>query len=322
MHPIFYSFGDFSIYTWGVMLAVAVLGGVFISWKSAVKDDNDPEEAIDIAVASLLGGILGARLVWILIHFNDFGTNFIKWILINRFSGLDFWGGIFGAIILGGFVARRKKWKLLRTLDLAAVPLLFGSIWVWLGHFFNGSAYGAQTDWFVGMLAPGLVGKRHPVQLYIVFLLILALVAFKAFARKRRFAGAKVLFSLVSVGLIIFGTDYFRAERDMTLKLISFTQLEALGSVTILVVWGYWISGRNVYKDFVSILKFFRGIIVGTGNFFLSTRYRKKISKKFFRSPAKIGQRAINDSFELRSRLVWKLTHLRSKKKYRRKKKK
>ena len=113
MYPIFYSFGDFSVYTWGVMLVIAVLGGVFIFWKSAIKDDYDPEEAIDIAVASLVGGIFGARLVWILMNYGDFGTNFIKWILINRFSGLDFWGGIFGAVILGGFVVRRKKWKLL-----------------------------------------------------------------------------------------------------------------------------------------------------------------------------------------------------------------
>lgn len=321
MYPIFYSFGDFSVYTWGVMLAIAVLGGVFIFWKSAIKDDYDPEEAIDIAVASLVGGIFGARLVWILMNFGDFGTNFIKWILINRFSGLDFWGGIFGAVILGGFVARRKKWKLLRTLDFAAVPLYFGAIWVWIGHFFNGSAYGNTTDWTIGVLAPGLVGKRHPVQLYAVVLFILCYFFYKAFAKKRRFAGAKILFSLVSVAVVIFVTDYFRAERSLSLKLISFTQLEALGSILILVVWGYWVSGRNVLSDFKRILKFFRGIIVGTGNFFLSTRYRKKISKKFFRSPAKIGQKAMNNSFELKSRIVWKLTHLRSTKKYRSKKK-
>lgn len=317
MHPIFYSFGDFSVYTWGVMLMIAVLGGIFMFWKSAVKDDYDPEEAIDIAAASLFGGLIGARLAWILLHFGDFGTNFIKWVLINRFSGLDFWGGVFGAVILGGFIAKRKKWKILRTLDIAALPLIFGAIWVWLGHFFNGSAYGIPTDWGIGVLAPGLVGKRHPVQLYIVLALLLTAVLFKVFVRKRRFAGAKVFFVLMFLAVIIFGFDYLRAERDMTLKVLSLTQLEALGSMAILMMWGYWVSGRSPLRDLKSILMFFRDIIVGVGNFFLSSKYRKKISKRFFRSPSKIGQKVIDDSFEFKSRLVWKMTHLRSTKKYR-----
>jgi len=321
MYPIFYSFGDFSVYTWGVMLMIAVLGGVFIFWKSAVKDDCDPEEAIDIAAASIFGGLLGARLVWILLHFDDFGTNFIKWILINRFSGLDFWGGVFGAVILGGFIAKRKKWKILRTLDLAALPLVFGAIWVWLGHFFNGSAYGITTDWGIGVLAPGLIGKRHPVQLYVVLMLLLVVILFKLFVKKRRFAGAKVFFVLMFLSVIIFGFDYLRAERDMTLKVLSLTQLEALGSMAILVMWGYWVSGRSPLKDLKSIFRFFRDIIVGVGNYFLYSKYRRKISKRFFRSPGKIGQRVINDSFEFKSRLVWKMTHLRSTKKYRSRKK-
>lgn len=317
MHPIFYTFGDFSVYTWGVMLFIAVLGGVFIFWRSAVGDDYDPEEAIDIAVASLLGGFLGARLVWVALHFEDFGSDFIKWVLVNRFAGLDFWGGVFGAVILGGIIAKRKKWKLLRTLDIAAMPLLFGSFWVWIGHFFNGSAYGTPTVLPWGVLAPGLVGQRHPVQLYVAGLILVAILMFKAFSRKRRFAGAKVFFALMSVAVIIFGIDYLRAEREMVLGLISKTQLMALSSMTVLVIWGYWVSGRSVTGDFWSILRFFRNIIVGTGNFFLSHRHRKRTTKKFFKSPAKIGQKVLDDCFELKSRLVWKLTHLRSNKKYR-----
>lgn len=297
------------------------MGGIFIFWKSAVKEDYDPEEAIDIAAASLFGGLVGARLVWVMMHFNDFGTNFVKWVLVNRFSGLDFWGGVFGALIIGGLVANRKKWKLLKTLDIAGAPLLFGAIWVWLGHFFNGSAYGIPTNWGIGVLAPGLVGTRHPVQLYVVVMIILAALFFKIFSRKRRFAGAKIFFALMSLAVIIFVSDYLRAERDMTLKIVSLIQLETLGSMGILILWGYWISGRKILGDLRLILGFFRNLILGTGNYFLSGRYRKKMTKKFFKSPSKIGQKAINDSIEFKSRFVWKMTHLRSNKKYRVKKK-
>ena len=113
------------IKTFGLMFALGfIAAGAVIARR--LKDLGKPTDwAYEIAFSGMLGGLVGARLWYVVTHTGElsddpFGTLFGG-------SGLVWWGGALGgaaAILLWG---RRKGWKPLELTDVCVVPLAFGN---------------------------------------------------------------------------------------------------------------------------------------------------------------------------------------------------
>lgn len=165
MYPIIFRIGEFEVTSFGVLLGVAALVALHL-FKSELTRSALPAAAADAAVAGLLGGLGGAKLLWTL-EFMD--EQPVADLLFSR-GGLSWFGGLLGGVGTGLWMLRRRRVPLVRALAAAAPALAAGHAIGRIGCFMVGDDYGRPSDlpWAVAFpngLPPTDV-PVHPTQLY------------------------------------------------------------------------------------------------------------------------------------------------------------
>ena len=249
MLPTLFSLGPISFSSFGFFAAAAFLLACFLIWKFSheellfskmpIKD----ETLFDAVFIFTLGIIFGARLIFIFSHFQNFGFNFLSWILVRQASGFSFLGGfIVGCAFLFIFSLKKKLdfWKMADLFSLgitAALSLCF------IGAFLDGVGAGAKTTLAWGVLFVGLEGKRHPVQLmaavfFLIFFLILKRT--RLLVLKRRKKKGIIVFGFLSLsGLALFLLDFLKEGR---------IYLSGLKKDQLLYLIATILSGACLYK--------------------------------------------------------------------------
>lgn len=135
-----------NIYFYGVILALAIVAGTFVSDYFGQKFfDFKKETIIDLAPYLIVFGIIGARLYYCLLNYN-FYMRFPTEILAIRHGGISIHGAILGGLIGLIIFAKRRNLPALKLCDVTAVGLAFAqSIGRW-GNFFNSEAFGTPTN--------------------------------------------------------------------------------------------------------------------------------------------------------------------------------
>ena len=135
---------------YGLLITLGMLLAMIYCFSQMKKYGIDPDRAIDAVIGGIIGGLIGARAYYVIMQWEDYAGNW-KSIFNIRNGGLAIYGGIIGAVIVGGFVAKLRKVKLLPLLDVASMGFLLGQgIGRW-GNFTNQEAFGYNTDNIFGM---------------------------------------------------------------------------------------------------------------------------------------------------------------------------
>src|SRR5262245_10396095 len=100
MHPILCQIGPLRIYSYGFMLAVAVLLCASLLGPEAKRRGQNPEDILDLVFWIVMSGIIGARIFYILLNWQFFLSDPAE-ILKLHHGGLAFQGGLVGGF-LGG----------------------------------------------------------------------------------------------------------------------------------------------------------------------------------------------------------------------------
>jgi len=173
MYPILFQLGSFHIYAYGFFIVAGftiatVLAALRIR-KSDIKISF--ESAVDFFFYAVLSAVVGARILFVLINFDDYRQNPIK-ILKLWEGGLVFYGGLILAAMVALIYMKRHRlpiWKLADLISpLIALGLFFGRI----GCFLAGCCYGKETSlpWGVVFRNPESLARLnvplHPTQLY------------------------------------------------------------------------------------------------------------------------------------------------------------
>ena len=149
------------------MMVVGFALGIWRAVRVSKKRyDIEPDRVYDIALVSLLGGVIGARVVYILLNP---GTESWRGFFAVWQGGLSFHGGLACAMILGYIYARRAKLSFWNVADMVAPSLAIGYAFTRIGCFLNGCCYGAPTSlpWGVRFYENGrLTPPSHPTQIY------------------------------------------------------------------------------------------------------------------------------------------------------------
>jgi phosphatidylglycerol:prolipoprotein diacylglycerol transferase len=165
MYPILFRVGEFEVTTFGLLVAVGVLTGIWILSRE-LEFSNLPTDGVDAALAGVLGGLIGAKLVWA-IEFRDDGP-FLS-LLLSR-GGLSWFGGFLGGVGAGLWFLNRRRIPIMAALSAAAPALAIGHAIGRIGCFLVGDDYGRPTDLPWGVAFPrGLPPTTvpvHPTQLY------------------------------------------------------------------------------------------------------------------------------------------------------------
>jgi phosphatidylglycerol:prolipoprotein diacylglycerol transferase len=174
MYPVLFRIGTFEVTTFGVMVALGALAGLYV-FRNELRRRGLPENATDAAIAGLFGGLIGAKLLYVAEHAS---TEPVFSLLTDR-GGMSWFGGFTGGLLAGLITIRVKKWPLVPVLSAATPGLAVGQLLGRIGCFLVGDDYGKPTSLPWGIAFPrGLPPVDepvHPTQLYeAAFLAVLA----------------------------------------------------------------------------------------------------------------------------------------------------
>lgn len=215
--PTAFSIGNFEVQWYGIIIAVGLLLAVLYCFPRMKRFGLDADRASDVVIGGVIGGIIGARLYYVLPKWNEYQQDTFKdtflAVINTRNGGLAIYGGIIGAVIVGLVMCKIRKVKVLPMLDVAAIGFLIGQgIGRW-GNFVNQEAFGTNTDFILGMTGGRIQTAAaamsdmnwnepvHPCFLYesIWCLLGFALLAF--WSKRRKYDGQLILMYMTWYGL-------------------------------------------------------------------------------------------------------------------------
>jgi phosphatidylglycerol:prolipoprotein diacylglycerol transferase len=173
---------SFSISSFGVMLALAFLSGAKIAAYRMREENLDPELAWTLLLYVMIGGIGGSKLYFAIDMWLREGQPFLSYLLSR--GGITWYGGLIGAVTLGGWGAWRNGLSVRVVTNCCAIPAAVGQAMGRIGCFLVGDDYGVATDAPWGIAFPnGLPPVDypvHPTQLYeVAWLLAVAFLLWK-----------------------------------------------------------------------------------------------------------------------------------------------
>lgn len=261
MFPVLFSIGGVSVSSFGVFLALGFLLGIFLIWRLSRAWDLDEERVLDLILLTFIGGLIGARIYFVLENPEYFASVPFNIILINKTPGFSFWGGILGSWLTLFFLAKRLRMNFWQLADIAVVGLLGGLILSDIGCFLGSCSIGILSKSFFAVTMVGFLGKRWPVQAVEAVILCLSLFRIWSMAVHFHERG-----KIAGLGLIYIGAV------KLILEPLKQNHSEAIFSGVFIFL------GLTVYYRVTkqSPVKHLRGLVKFLSDFITSSEARKK----------------------------------------------
>ncbi len=130
--------------TYGLMLVIGFLAAVSLIRRISRRLAPDPQIITSAALYSLIAGVLGARLFYVVHYFDRFRGDWPSVFAVWR-GGLELLGGVLSAIAVIILYLRYRKLPIRRYLDILAVGLMLALAIGRIGCFLNGCCFGRPT---------------------------------------------------------------------------------------------------------------------------------------------------------------------------------
>jgi phosphatidylglycerol:prolipoprotein diacylglycerol transferase len=238
--PSFNLFGwqtpTFTLHTFGLMAMLGFLIPTLLMRREFARNRMDPEMSSNISVAAIIGGFIGARLYYIIEHFNEFLKAPSSFIFSG--AGLVWYGGFFGGALAVLWLIHHYRAPLWKTVDIVAPQLLLGQAFGRMGCLLAADGdYGPPSDLPWAMAFPnGVVPtaeRVHPTPLYEIFLL-LAFFAILWKLRKRSFpAGTMFGMYFIAAGIGRFATEFWRTTPKIAFGWMSLAQIISIAMILV-----------------------------------------------------------------------------------------
>jgi phosphatidylglycerol:prolipoprotein diacylglycerol transferase len=141
MHPVLFQIGDFVIGTYGLLIVVGLLSGLWSISRLARRRGGMPIDFFyDLLFLVLIAGFLGARLTFIALNWGSFLQHPAAMIFSRQ--GFVFLGGFVAAVAAAVWYTRRRGLPILEVADLVAPGLVLGHAFGRIGCFLAGCCFG------------------------------------------------------------------------------------------------------------------------------------------------------------------------------------
>lgn len=236
MYPELFRVGSFEVTSFGALVALAALVGLWMFSRELRRGDL-PSAAADVALVAVVVGLLGAKSLYVLEHL---GTEPLRDLLTER-GGLSFFGGLVAGMAVAVAAFWRRRWPVVALMAAATPALAIGHAIGRVGCLLVGDDYGRPTDLPWGMAFPrGLPPVDvpvHPTQLYEA----IPLALFAVWLIRWRRAGMADLGVLgryfVFAGLLRFAIEFIRTNTRVvgpfTVAHLAAAALAVLGAVLL-----------------------------------------------------------------------------------------
>jgi phosphatidylglycerol:prolipoprotein diacylglycerol transferase len=221
MYPILFELGGFQVRSYGVIVGLSFLLALWMSTREAERKGVDPKLVQDFAVYGLLGGIIGARLYFVLFSAPGYFIKHPLEIFAVWSGGIGVIGSLIGGFIVAVWFCHKKKLFLLKFGDTLAPGMALGQTVGQFACLLNGDSYGRPTNlpWAITYTDPRSLAPLniplHPIEIYEMAAYFLVFVAVWSVKTKFKSDGAAFLTYLAGYGMARFAVEVFRGEPAM-----------------------------------------------------------------------------------------------------------
>ncbi|MBE0612171.1 MAG: prolipoprotein diacylglyceryl transferase [Burkholderiales bacterium] len=248
MYPILIQLGTFELRTYGIIVALSFFLGLWLSAREAKRKGLDPNLIQDFAFYALVGGIIGAR-----IYFVVFSNP--SYFLQNPWQILAFWHGGIGIIgaLIGGLATalwycRKNKLSFWHFADTLAPGVILAQAAGIFACLLNGDSYGKAADlaWAITYTDPRSMAPlniaRHPVEIYEMAAYLLVFLLVWQTRKKHKTAGFVFLTYLAGYGAARFAVEFFRGNPALFAWGIPAAQVFGV-ALLLLAAAGFYLRG-------------------------------------------------------------------------------
>lgn len=247
INPTAFTIGGHSFAWYGIIIAAGFLLAFLYVMKSCKKFHMNEDKFIDVVIVGIIGGVIGARLYYVLFDASSQYINNPISILYIWNGGLGIYGGIIGGLLCGALMAKIHKLSIPAVLDMASLGFLIGQCIGRWGNFVNQEAFGSATDLPWRMVSENTASVSatgvHPCFLYESLWCVLGFVLLHIFSRKfRRYDGQVFLLYSLWYGFGRFWIEGLRTDSLITPNIpLRVSQLVAavavVASIVLLVIF-------------------------------------------------------------------------------------
>ncbi len=156
MHPVLFKlpFIDWPLHTYGVLIVTGFLMAMFVAWREAIRQGQYADDVLDFAFWALLGGMAGARIVFIVVNWRQYFVEqpwdtvagiSVPAVLVIWKGGLVFYGAALGGFVAYLWYARSRNIRgveMLKLADMMIVGLPLAAAFGRLGCVAAGCCWG------------------------------------------------------------------------------------------------------------------------------------------------------------------------------------
>ncbi len=249
-HPFAYTIGPIQVTGFGIAILLCFVVAQYVAQQQLVRRGHDPEPVVDMTLAALIGGLVGAKLYYVVV--------LRHWDALFDRGGFVFWGGFIGGALGVIGVLLWKRYGFWKLAEASAPALAAGYAIGRTGCWAVGDDYGRPWRGFLAVAFPegappstaGIMAREFgvpipggvspnallsvfPTQLFEV---ALALVMFGILWRLRNHRRAEGwLFGVYCVlaGIERFLIEFLRAKDDRLPFGLTYAQLISVGVVVL-----------------------------------------------------------------------------------------
>ncbi|MEA2011888.1 MAG: prolipoprotein diacylglyceryl transferase [Verrucomicrobiota bacterium] len=229
--PVALKLGPLTIYWYGVMVATAFASGLYlIRLRVQNKKNITFEQSSDLAIAGLVGAIIGARIFYVLTNLSIYLKDPLQIIRIDK-GGLVFYGGMIGAIAVIIFLCKKHNYNIREIADLFTPSLVLGQAIGRIGCLINGCCFGKACSNFLGIhyssgslahqiqLQKGIILPTatqplavYPTQFFSTLLHLTLLIFLLLADKKKHKHGIIFCYYLIVYGTFRFFVEFLRGD--------------------------------------------------------------------------------------------------------------
>jgi phosphatidylglycerol:prolipoprotein diacylglycerol transferase len=253
VYPELFSIGPITVYSYGVLLAISYLIGLWLAMRRAKAWGLDANRVLDLGIYIIIAALIGAKLLLLVVDFNQFRQSPADLLSLARSGGV-FYGGLILAVVVAFWYIAKHRLPFWTTCDVFAPGIALGHVTGRLGCLAAGCCYGRPTTlpWgitFTSPLAAANVGTPlgiplHPTQIYEAGAELLILILLLTTERRgRRFPGRTFWLYMFLYAVSRYVIEMYRGDpRGTVFGIFSTSQFISVLLAPLSIIMLVWLA--------------------------------------------------------------------------------
>ena len=218
MYPVLVQLGTFELRSYGIIVALSFFVALWLSLREAKRSGLDPALIHDFAFYALLGGIVGARIYYVVFSNPAYFVQKPWEIVAVWHGGIGIIGALLGGFLTALWYCRKKQLSFWRFADTLAPGVALGQAAGVIACLLNGDSYGKPADvaWAITYTDPRALAPLniplHPVEIYEMAAYLLVFLLVWQTRGKFKTPGFVFLTYLTGHGAARFAVEFFRGN--------------------------------------------------------------------------------------------------------------